>query len=89
MLNRICFLLVMTAYAAASDSCTPLGGKCYKTVFDKCCDNSTCDLGKHECVQCLAMGKACWSSSDCCEGKCFWFKCRPKSTTFGDLFRSS
>ncbi|CAH8638939.1 unnamed protein product [Schistosoma rodhaini] len=58
--------------------CRALGEKCSKTVFDRCCGDTACQLSSPfhgKCVKCLKEGTLCVSDKNCCSHKCNIGKC--------------
>ncbi|KAH9581566.1 hypothetical protein MS3_00011063 [Schistosoma haematobium] len=61
-----------------SGECRTIGQNCSKTVFSPCCEQLYCGLNTlftGKCHLCLAGGYFCWTSQECCSGKCSWLKC--------------
>lgn len=59
----------------------PLGNTCMSLGFDDGmlnCDPATCQYDTSRCTenQCLPKRSFCWSGSQCCSGRCSWFRCR-------------
>ncbi|CAH8604799.1 unnamed protein product [Schistosoma bovis] len=82
-LTLISILITLLSYIHISEGlfqCKKLGETCHKTVFDRCCGNTVCQLKgfKGKCVRCLSAGSRCIKNRECCHGKCVLFKCKNK-----------
>ncbi|CAH8584178.1 unnamed protein product [Heterobilharzia americana] len=79
--NRIILLFTLILwwkFDSVTGYCKIEGETCTKTIFAPCCQNSTCHLSglfKGICVKCLPEKSACLFNSECCTGKCNWFRC--------------
>ena len=57
--------------------CRTLGEECRKNTFTRCCDPLICQIEgffKGKCVKCLPAHHVCLKDSDCCSGKCHWYR---------------
>nr|CAH8864456.1 unnamed protein product [Trichobilharzia regenti] len=79
MIAIVCFLFtVLVQFNMVDSACKQLGQTCHKTVFDRCCGNTACQLRgfKGKCVRCLNTGDLCARSKECCRGRCKLFRCK-------------
>ncbi|CAH8610356.1 unnamed protein product [Schistosoma bovis] len=74
----ISMVITLLSYIHISEGlfqCKKLGETCHKTVFDRCCGNTVCQLKgfKGKCVRCLSAGSRCIKNRECCH---VLFKCK-------------
>ncbi|VDM16515.1 unnamed protein product [Hydatigera taeniaeformis] len=63
--------------AECCSDCRREGEDCSRTIFSRCCDPLFCQLhsfAQGKCVKCLAGRQFCMSDSECCSGKCHWYR---------------
>ncbi|CAH8584140.1 unnamed protein product [Heterobilharzia americana] len=74
------FSILMISWSSSqAKNCRFIGEKCSKTVFERCCGESMCQLSSlfHGiCVKCLKTGSICVQDKNCCSHKCEWGKCK-------------
>ncbi|CAH8602769.1 unnamed protein product [Schistosoma guineensis] len=71
-------IVMFSHFNVVSGECRTIGQNCSKTVFSPCCEQLYCGLNTlftGKCHLCLAGGYFCWTSQECCSGKCSWLKC--------------
>ncbi|CAH8604815.1 unnamed protein product [Schistosoma bovis] len=56
-------IVMFSHFNVVSSECRTIGQNCSKTVFSPCCEQLYCG------------GYFCWTSQECCSGKCSWLKC--------------
>nr|VZI51998.1 unnamed protein product [Spirometra erinaceieuropaei] len=76
-------ILVLIVYLARPTqqvaSCQGLGEACSRTIFQRCCGNTVCDLkwfGHGSCVKCYEPRRLCLWDDECCSKNCKWFFCQ-------------
>ncbi|VDL19783.1 unnamed protein product [Hymenolepis diminuta] len=75
-LNLVLFACFF-ALVKSQGVCKNFGEWCDGTVFNRCCGNLQCELTgafNGVCVFCLNKNHMCLHDSECCSGKCHWYK---------------